>query len=122
MDGAQALNELKRLNFEDYLWILVASLAFVNILGNLNEKDFVKTNNPRSKFNANKAFEFTLLVSLIIYIYFFYRNYAAYQRAKGKDKDLFLIKILGSSLFIAATLCLIYFQFNDPSFIGSPAI
>lgn len=122
MNGNLALNELKRLNFENYLWILVSSLALLSILGNQNDKAFIETNNINYKLNANKTFELTLIISLFIYIYYFYRNYNNYKKASPQNRELLIVKLFGSALFIAATILLLYFQYNDRSFIGSPAI
>lgn len=116
------IDEIARLKFEDYLWIIFAILCFINIYGDYNEKEYLKTNNNIFKNNSNKIFEFTLIITLLIYIYFFVRNYKAYQKASEKEKKLYIIKILGSCFLIAGVICLIYFQTTETSFIGSPAI
>ena len=76
-------DELKRLNFEDFIWILFATLAFLNIFGNYNSKEYIITNNGKYKYQSNKVFEFTLTITLLIYGYFFIRNYNSF--INGED-------------------------------------
>ena len=115
-------DDLKRLNLEDYIWIVFAILAFLNIVGDNLEKCFIRTNKKIYSDKASDIFMFILIISLIIYIYFFYRNYVFYIKANEKEKENLLIKLIGSSLLIGGVLCLIYFQYNQRDFIGTPAI
>ena len=114
--------ELKRLDFEFYIWLVIALLAFFNIFADNLQKKFLKTNNKLYESKANKIYLFVLGVSLIIYIYFFVRNYNSYKVASSEDKSLIIVKLIGSSLIIAGALCLIYFQYKNTDFIGTPAI
>lgn len=118
----KTMKEISRLNFEDYLWIIFAILCLANVYGDYNDKEYLITNNNIFKSNSNKIFEFTLIVTLLIYIYFFQRNYKAYVKASDKEKQLFIIKVLGSSFLIAGVICLIYFQTKQSSFVGAPAL
>ena len=68
------IEELSRLNFEDYIWILFAILSVLNIIGNKNEKNYLKTDNNLYKNKSNKIFKFTIIGTFLIYIYFFIRN------------------------------------------------
>ena len=102
--------EIKRLKFENILWIIFIILSIANIVGDIDEEKFIKTNNKIYKYNANKIFKFTLIVTLIIYIYFFIRNYESYKNISYSKKKLYSIKLLGSSLLIAGIICLIYFK------------
>ena len=36
--------DLKRINFEDYIWLLFATLSFLNIFENYNQKEYIITN------------------------------------------------------------------------------
>lgn len=116
------LNEINRLNFEDFLLLVFIVLSIINIYGDYNEKEFIKTSDRKYKNKANVIFEITLFVTLFIYLYFFIRNYNAYQKAEEKDKKLFIIKLIGSGLLIAGIICLIYFQDKQTSFTGTPAL
>lgn len=120
MYNKDIIKELNRLKFEDFLWLLFAILSFANIGGDHNEVEYLKTNNNTFKSKANHIFETTLTITLLIYIYFFIRNYNAYK--KSTDKELYKTKLFGSSLLIAGILCLLYFQKKQTSFTGSPAL
>lgn len=122
MYNKNVFDEINRLNFEDFLWILFAVLALINVYGDYNEKEYLETNNNNFEEKSNKIFEITLIITLFIYIYFFIRNYKAYEKASTEEKNLYTIKLLGSSLLIAGILCLLYFQTKQTSFIGSPAL
>lgn len=114
--------EIKRLTFEDYIWIVVAILAFFNIFGDNLQKKYLKTNNINYDKQADKVFLFALGVSFFIYLYFLYRNYNIYKKSSEEEKSKLLVKLIGSSFILAGVICLIYFQLVDSDFIGSPAI
>ena len=115
-------DEISRLNFEDFLWFIFALLCFLNIKGDYDDKEYLKTKNNYYKDESNKIFEFTLIITSIIYFYFLFRNYIFLKRVNDSQKQLYSIKLLGSSLLLAGVICLIYFQANNSSFIGSPAL
>lgn len=115
-------DDLTRLNFEDFIWVIFIGLGILNIVGDNLLKDYINTNDKNKEESANKVFLFILFVSLIIYIYFFIRNFNAYEKASEEDKDLFGIKTFGSILLIIGILCLIYFQYKQSNFIGTPAV
>ena len=115
-------DQIKRLRFEDILWLIFVFLAFINIYGDELQIKFLNTNNKNLEKKANDAFTFTLIVTFFIYIYFFLRNYNAFKNVSAKQKSLLTIKVLGSALLIAGIICLIYFQRKNSTFIGSPSI
>lgn len=121
MDNAEFLNELKRLDFEDFLWVIFIIIALLNIYGDYNDKEFLKTHRSQFKKNANLIFEITLIITFLIYIYFFMRNYYFYQKATLEEKQLYLIKVLGSTFLLAGVILLIYFQTKQTDFLGTPA-
>jgi NADH:ubiquinone oxidoreductase subunit 2 (subunit N) len=122
MVSADVINKINRLNFEDFLWIIFVFLSILNIYGNNFDKEYLKTNNKSYQNNANKVFEFTLIITFLIYSYFFIRNYSAYKECNEEEKQLYVIKVLGSSFLIAGIVCLIYFQSTQRTFIGSPSL
>lgn len=122
MYSEKITSEINRLKFEDFLWVVFAILCLINVYGDYNDKEYLKTHNNTFRKNSNKIFEFTLIVTFLIYIYFFIRNYKAYVKATEEEKRLYVIKVLGSAFLIAGVLCLLYFQDSQSSFIGSPAI
>lgn len=122
MYDTNTLEELKRLKFEDFLWIVFGILCFLNVYGDYNDKEDLLTHNKYYKSNSNKIFELTLIITFFIYLYFLSRNYKFYKKASFKDKNDYYIKLLGSSFLLVGVICLIYFQTKQSSFIGSPAL
>lgn len=114
-------NDLERLNFEDFLWILFIGLALLNIVGDNLLKEFIIDNNAEDSVKANNIFLFVLVVTFFIYLYFFIRNFNALERASEDNRRLLFIKLLGSTFLIAGIICLIYFQSKQTNFIGTPA-
>ena len=114
--------EIKRLNFEDIIWIVFIVLSILNIVGNDNQKKYVISNKQYYEDRANNISVFVLTILFIIYLYFFYRNYNMYNN-KDNPSDVDKAKVIGSFLFIVGTLCLLYFQVNsDDNFIGEPEL
>jgi hypothetical protein len=120
--NSDILSEIRRLDFEDLLWVIFAILSILNIYGDYNDKEYLKTNNKMYDDTSSRVFEFTLTVTFFIYLYFLIRNYNAYSKVSAESKNLYLIKLFGSALLIGGVIALIYFQKNENSFIGSPAL
>lgn len=110
MYNAEITSELKRLNFEDFLWIIFAILCIANVFGDRYDKEYLVTHNKNYQDESNKIFEITLIITFFIYIYFFVRNYHVYETVSEEQKTLYLIKVLGSSFLLAGVIRLIYFQ------------
>ena len=111
----------KELEFEKFLLLLFAALCFINIKGTSIQEEYLITNDKKYEKKANNVFLFTLSITFLIYIYFFIRNYKAYEQASIFEKRNYRIKVLGSSFLIAGILCLLYFQSSRNSFIGTSA-
>ena len=111
----------KELEFEKFLLILFAALCFINIKGTSMQEEYLITNYKKIEKKANNIFIFTLSITFLIYIYFFIRNYKAYEKASIDEKSNYRIKVIGSSLLIDGILCLLYFQSSRNSFIGTSA-
>lgn len=116
------MNNSLELDFEDFLLIVFIILSLLNIYGNYNSKLYEREKNIYYKYNSNRIFRFTLSITLLIYIYFFYRNYNAYQKVSYREKNLYSIKIFGTIFLIAGILCLLYFQNNETDFLNTPVI
>lgn len=112
-------NEIKRLKFEELLWIIFAIISLLNVYGDKIEEEYVTTNQETYHDKSNKIFKITLIVTLLIYIYFFIRNYKALEKASCHEKRLYEIRLLGSSFLIAGILLLIYFQNYQDHFDNS---
>lgn len=118
----EAIEELNRLKFENIIWGIFIFLSTLNIIGDINSEKFILTKDKVYEKKSNYIFEFTLIVTLFIYIYFFSRNYKAYQKISDNEKHLYLIKVLGSSFLIVGIILLIYFQTKQTNFLDSPAL
>ena len=113
--NSREFDDIKRLDFEDFLWIVNIVLSVLNIFGDNCDKNYLKTHDDNWKHNASKIFKITVIVSLFIYLYFFIRNYHDYEKCSENDKNLYLIRLFSSVFFITGTLCLLYFQLNIKS-------
>lgn len=115
--------EIKRLNFEDILWVIFIFLSIMNIVSNNFQKEYVISNEQYYEDRAGNISIFVLTILLLVYLYFFIRNYNMYKN-KGLDAtQIDFIKVIGSFFFILGTLCLLYFQVHsDDNFIGGPAL
>ena len=114
--------EIKRLNFEDILWGIFIILSILNIVSNNLQKNYVVTNEQSYEDSANNISICVLSMLVLIYLYFFLRNYNMYNN-KVNPTDADLIKVFGSLFFIIGTICLLYFQIHsDDNFIGGPAL
>ena len=112
--------ELRLLDFEICLSIVFIGLSLLNIWAEIEEKEYIKTHDNKYKMDANKIFKLTITLSIFVYLYYFIRNYKAYEKVDEDKKKLFAVKLWGSSLFIAGALCLLYFQNKQTSFLGTP--
>ena len=113
-------DELNRLNFEEWLLIILIAVTICNIIGNNLQKLYVKTDNKKYLKNASLIFIITLFVTIIVYLYFVNRNYKVYKNSNKRNKTLYKIKLIGSILIDVGVILLLYFQINDPEFIGAP--
>lgn len=114
--------ELNRLKFEDILWIIFGVLCFINVYGDSIQEKNLFINSSKLERKSNNVFTLTLIITFLIYVYFFTRNYNSYKKATLNNKNLYAIKVLGSSFLIAGVICLIYFQTNNKNFIGAPSL
>ena len=63
-------NDILRLNFENFIWIVFITISVLNIIADNDEKKFINANNSVYKTEANNIFELTIS---LIYIYFAFR-------------------------------------------------
>lgn len=119
MDNRE-FDDIKRLNFENLIWIINIGLSVLNIVGDNCDKRYLSIHDINSKRYASKIFKFTVIVSFFIYLYFFLRNYHDYECCSEDERELYLIRLLSSAFFIAGTICLLYFNFNIKSIDETP--
>ena len=108
-------DDIRRLNFEDYVWIVFVFLCFLNIYGNQLEKIFLRTNNPYFQRKSNSYYIIALVIVFLIYSYFITRNLYQFHKASPQDKALYSIKVLGSILLTLQRLKHVEFLYTFTS-------
>ena len=119
------IEELKRLNFEDIIWIIFIILSSLDILADNYQRKYLLNNDKYYENIANKIYIIITIITILIYIYFFTRNYNLYQKSSLDQKDNLKIKLLGSIFLLIGGICLLSSQINnnqDNPFIGGPAL
>ena len=109
---------IKRLSFENWIWVGFIIISALDIYGDEEIKKGLTTHDKEKLNKANQLFLILSYITLLIYIYFFIRNYHDYQKHKTKTYE---IRLIGSILFLIGTFCLIYFQKNNTAPTDSPS-
>lgn len=100
---------IKRLSFENIIWITFIIVSALDIYGDELIKKSIRENDLSSQGKAENLFLFVSLISILVYIYFFYRNYSDYKKYHNK---IYGIRLFASILILIGTLLLFYFQLN----------
>lgn len=103
--------QIKKLNIENLIWVINIAISIFNIYGDELIKDSIRKKDMRKDLLAKKVFSIILIVTLIIYIYFFKRNYNDLEKHKTDKK--YKVRLLGSVFAIASILCFLYFQLKS---------
>lgn len=109
---------IKRLSFENLIWIAFIVISILDIYGDELLKKNLKYSDKDASKKANKLFLGITLFSILIYVYFFIRNYNDYKKYKNKSYE---VRLIGSTFFLIGTLCLLYFQATSSNEIDSPS-
>lgn len=109
---------VKRLNFENFIWVAFILVSMADIYGDEQLKKNILHHEQHAKEKANNAFLIAILASILIYIYFFSRNYYDYKKYRTKS---YKIRLLGSILLLVGSICLLYFQGTTTSKVDSPS-
>ena len=99
---------INHLTLENYIWGIFILIAVANIVGDELIKDSITEHNRKKDSLAKNIFIITLIVTILIYLYFLSRNYHDYQ--SHKDEVAYEIGFLGSIFTIVGVLCFLYFQ------------
>lgn len=99
---------IRQLSFDNLIWGVYLLIAIANIYGDELIKLAIRTNDREPSNRAQKIFLTILVITLIINIYFFTRNYRDLKN--DCDNESLQIRFVGSGLLILATLCFIYSQ------------
>ena len=114
--------ELFRLNFENFLWVVFILLAVLNIYGDVDDKKFLQTHCSYYKEESHRIFTFTLVVTLLIYLYFFIRNYHKYNAVDYFEKYLYVYYTFKKMRIILWSLLLFNYFDNSLCLILSASL
>lgn len=120
----ETVEELKELEIEKLIWLIVIFLSALNIYGDNIQELFLKSNNTILEKKAKHIFIFTITISLLIYLYFANRNYQKLSKEEygSNEFKLKLIRFVGSILIIVGTSFILYFEVNEQTPLGTPTI
>lgn len=116
------IEQIKKLNIDDFICVIFIGLALLNIYGDSNDRNYLLTHDIHFKDTSNKIFTFTVFITLIVYIYYFNLNCKVYDSLPEEKKQLYLIKLFGSIFLLVGGICLLYFQLRQTSSLGAPEI
>lgn len=109
---------IKRLTFENFIWIAFIIISALDIYGDELLKRNIRYHDQKAEKRANKLFTGIAYFSVIIYIYFLLRNYSDYKKYKNKNYE---IRLLGSIFILIGSICLLYFLKNTTNETDSPS-
>ena len=108
------------LDIEKIIYVIFIIISV--IIGTNYEEKFIETGDSSYHEKGCTIFKITIVIALIIYLYYLKRNYEIYNEASSKEKNLIRIRLFGSVFFVVGAICLVYFRFKDPGFVDSPEI
>lgn len=99
---------INQLTFENYIWIIYVVIAIGNIVGDELIKKSISKNDKKADTIAKNIFTTSLIITIIIYIYFLNRNYKDIE--KHNNSKEYKVRYLGSILTFIGLFCFLYFQ------------
>lgn len=109
----EEIEKLKSLTADNYIWVAYILLAIANIYGDELIRKSITEHDGELNKKALKLFREIVVINLIIYLYFLNRNYKDLKR-HDYDKN-YLVRLFGSILVFAGTICFLYFQYSISS-------
>ncbi len=100
---------IERLNFENLIWVTFIVVSALDIYGDELIKRGILRHDKSSQEKAENLFLFVSLISILIYVYFLYRNYTDYKKYCN---DLYWIRLAASTFILLGSIMLLYFQLN----------
>ena len=121
------IETLKRINIEDYIWIIYLFLVGYNLYSNYLEKKFLIS---KDKYLYNKFHSINTTVSfiaLIIFIYFLITSYEDLNKlninSKEDEKKFKTLTFIASLLFVIGSAISLYVVAKSPDLDNeTPAI
>ena len=115
-------SELVNLDIEKIIYIVFIIISIMGIIGTNYEEKFLTTRNTTYHKKGSTIFKITIVIALLIYLYYLKRNYEIFSSSSEEDKKLIRIRLFGSIFFVVGALCLVYFRFKDTSFAEPPEL
>ena len=108
-------DRIKDLVIDEWIWIIFIILSLFNIYGDEKSKCFCIIHNDSDKELANSIFTFTIFISSLIYVYFFYKRYTVYKynRFNNLNTNICSIRFFASLFVVIASFLYLYCQIND---------
>lgn len=111
----KVIKEIKNLKIDQGLSGIFILLSVSTIIGDYFVEKYYINKDANAYKKAKKIFISSLLVSLLIYLYFLKNSRNDYYEQIMNKKESFphLIRLIGSVLLVVGIACLLYFQVTD---------
>lgn len=112
------LNRLKDIKVENYIWVIYIVIIFFSWIANSKEKDYIITNNFKSKQDYQTIMILIFSILIIIYLYFTLDSYEDVKKLNIYDSTKKVIltnaSLTGSTLIlISGIIFLLIAIFDD---------
>ena len=84
----ETINTIKRLSFENWIWVAFIVASIMDIYGDECTKKGIIHHDKVEEQKGHRSFLRAITVSVVIYIYFFYRNYNDYKKHPTKTYEI----------------------------------
>lgn len=119
----ESLNEeIRRLNFEDLLWVIFIILAILDIYADKKQKDYLRQNDIEKAKVAKRTYITIVIITVLLYIYFVARNYYFLKTSNNSEEKLEFIRFIGSLALLGGSIMLLYYQVNTKISEGSAVL
>ena len=112
--------EIKNLEVDQSLSGIFILLSVATIIGDQFVKKYYINKDKNAYITAKKIFISSLIVTLLIYIYFLKKSKDGYYKEILQREESFphLIRLIGSALLVVGIPCLLFFQITDDELTG----
>ena len=105
---------LKKLDTENFIWIIYIILILLSIYSNKYEKEYYLNNDIKAKENYRKLNIFIFFIALIIYLYFFEDSIKNIKTQNNNSKDMFNeLNFIANSLILISGCIYLYIAIFD---------
>lgn len=112
------LDRLKDIKIENYIWVIYIVIIFFSWIANSKEKDYIITNNSKSKQDYQAIMILIFSILIIVYLYFTLDSYEDVKKLNIYDSPKKVIltnaSLTGSALIlISGIIFLLIAIFDD---------